>query len=106
MLSDRERRCGSSSWSWAWSWAWVEWVEWVEGVEEVEGVDEMEEKEAETGSLVLVSPPWLWWVEAKDNAGETVLCDTGDTDDIDVEGDVVGCCASAIELEGEKMSWD
>ena len=84
-------------------------MEGVDKVEEVEGVDEMEEKEAETGSLVLVSPPWLWWVEARDNAGEMVLCDTGDiddTDDIDVEGDVVGCCASAIELEDEKMSWD
>ena len=90
-------------------------MEGVDEVEEVEGVDEMEEKEAETGSLVLVSPPWLWWVEARDNAGEMVLCDTGDiddiddiddTDDIDVGGDVVGCCASAIELEGEKMSWD
>ena len=78
MLSDREHRCGSSSWSWAWvDWVdrvdWVEGVEAVEAVEEVEGVDEMEEKEAETGSLVMVSSsPWLWWVGARDNAGEMV----------------------------------
>ena len=52
---------------------WVDWAEGVEAVEAVEGVDEMEEKEAETGSLVMVSSsPWLWWVGARDNAGEMV----------------------------------